>query len=73
MLRKSHSHAAKIAAVRFGPRLEKLEDRLQPGETGGNAYVTGTTDSPNFPTTPGAFKRRNRGTYDAFITKLAET
>jgi hypothetical protein len=38
------------------------------------AYVTGFTNSPNFPTTPGAFDRTfsgglDRGT-DAFVTKL---
>lgn len=36
----------------------------------GNAYVTGTTDSPDFPTTPGAFQRSLKGIEDAFITKL---
>jgi hypothetical protein len=38
---------------------------------GGNAYVTGLTDSVNFPTTPGAFDRTfNGGESDAFVTKL---
>ncbi len=41
-------------------------------DAGGNAYVTGTTGSTNFPTTPGAFKRRNRGARDAFVSKFAE-
>ncbi len=41
-------------------------------DTTGSVYVSGFTDSSNFPTTPGAFKRRNRGTNDAFVTKLAE-
>ena len=37
----------------------------------GNAYVTGETDSANFPTTPGAFDTTySGGTYDAFVTKL---
>ena len=35
-----------------------------------NAYVTGTTLSPDFPTTPGAFQRTLRGPSDAFVTKL---
>jgi len=39
---------------------------------GGNAYVTGPTDSPDFPTTPGAFQRTNRGALDVFVTKLAK-
>jgi hypothetical protein len=34
----------------------------------GNAYVTGETTSPNFPTTPGAFDLE--GSLDAFVTKL---
>ncbi len=48
------------------------------GETGydiavdstGNAYVTGTTYSTNFPTTPGALQRTIAGGDESFITKL---
>ena len=36
----------------------------------GAAYVTGSTESSDFPTTPGAF-RGHSGSSDAFITKLA--
>jgi hypothetical protein len=36
----------------------------------GRAYVTGTTDSKNYPTTPGAFDRTFNGNGDAFVTKL---
>src|SRR5439155_16790218 len=36
----------------------------------GNAYVTGTTDSTNFPTTPGAFQTSSSGSGAAFVTKL---
>jgi hypothetical protein len=45
----------------------------------GNAYVTGATRSPNFPTTPGAIQRTcNGGSYcgkygDAFVTKFNPT
>jgi len=39
----------------------------------GNAYVTGFTQSPNFPTTPGVFQLKNRGFPDAFVTKLNST
>ena len=36
----------------------------------GAAFVIGTTDSPDFPTTPGALDRRLNGPTDAFVTKL---
>ena len=37
----------------------------------GSAYVTGRTDSADFPTTPGAFDTTfNGGAADAFVTKL---
>jgi hypothetical protein len=42
-------------------------------DASGNAYVTGATDSPNFPTTAGAFQTRLAGSYDAFISKLNGT
>ena len=41
----------------------------------GNAYVTGSTDSTNFPTTPGAFqavKGGGRFDEDAFIAKITD-
>jgi hypothetical protein len=40
-------------------------------DASGNAYVTGYTDSPTFPTTPGAFRTVFKGGLnDVFITKL---
>jgi hypothetical protein len=36
----------------------------------GNTYITGRTNSANFPTTPGAYQTANRGGYDAFVTKF---
>jgi hypothetical protein len=37
----------------------------------GNAYVTGFTTSPNFPTTPGAFQTTSHGQEDAFVSKVS--
>jgi hypothetical protein len=37
----------------------------------GNAYVTGETDSANFPTTPGSLDTTRDGNGDAFVTKLS--
>jgi hypothetical protein len=48
-------------------------------DAGGNAYVTGTTNSTNFPTTADAFQLTYAGGYDvytfrdAFVTKLDPT
>ena len=39
----------------------------------GNAYVTGFSESTNFPTTAGAFQTSYGGGYDAFVTKLNAT
>ncbi len=39
-------------------------------DSAGSAYVTGLTDSTNFPTTPGAFQTSSGGSRDAFVTKL---
>ena len=39
----------------------------------GNAYVAGSTASPNFPTTPSALKSALGGTRDAFVLKLNPT
>jgi len=36
----------------------------------GHAFVTGYTDIPNFPTTPGAFQTAPQGGFDAFVIKL---
>jgi Beta-propeller repeat len=35
-----------------------------------NAWLTGSTSAPNFPTTPGAFDRSLGGPLDAFVTRL---
>ena len=45
-------------------------------DSSGNAYVAGSTNSPDFPTTPGAFQRMKKSTLtmsNAFVTKLNPT
>ena len=42
-------------------------------DTSGNSYVTGRTQSLNFPTTSGALQTANAGGGDAFVTKLNPT
>jgi hypothetical protein len=39
-------------------------------DAAGNAYVTGTTDSPDFPTTPGAFQTTCGGGGGGFVSEL---
>jgi hypothetical protein len=39
-------------------------------DTAGNAFVTGITDSADFPTTRGAFQSTLGGVNDAFVTTL---
>lgn len=42
-------------------------------DAGGNAYVTGSTNATDFPTTTDAFQPVNQGGFDAFVTKLNPT
>ena len=39
-------------------------------DSSGNAHVTGWTDSPAYPTTPGAYETTKSVAFDAFVTKL---
>jgi hypothetical protein len=39
-------------------------------DTAGNAYLTGMTDSTDFPVTPGAFDTTLNDSFDAFVVKL---
>jgi hypothetical protein len=40
-------------------------------DSDGHAYVSGRTESTDFPITPGAFQTANAGGSDAFVTKLS--
>lgn len=42
-------------------------------DTSDNIYLTGYTQSPNFPTTAGAFDQSHNGDSDIFVTKLSAT
>jgi hypothetical protein len=42
-------------------------------DTAGNAYITGFTQSINFPTTPGTFDTTFNTTFDTFVTKFNPT
>jgi len=42
-------------------------------DASGSAYVTGVTDSTDFPTTPGAFDTTHNGANDAFVATLNAT
>jgi hypothetical protein len=39
-------------------------------DASGNAYVTGSTDAPDFPVTANAYQAVNGGSYDAFVATL---
>jgi hypothetical protein len=55
-----------------GSQYESLNDIAV--DAAGNAFVTGSTDSRDFPVTPGAFQREHRGWHpgnrSGFVTKL---
>ncbi len=42
-------------------------------DASGNAYLTGTTESANYPTTSAAFDTSHNGNKDVFVTKLDNT
>jgi Beta-propeller repeat/Fibronectin type III domain len=42
-------------------------------DTSGNAYITGKTDSTDFPTLGGVLPNTNAGGFDVFVTKIAPT
>ena len=40
-------------------------------DSAGSAYVTGRTNAPDFPTTPGAFQSTVAGSYDVYVAKFS--
>jgi hypothetical protein len=59
-----------LGAGAVGAKVGSASNRIAV-DSFGNAYVTGYTRSPNFPTTPGAFQTTFGGGYgDAFVSKL---
>jgi hypothetical protein len=65
-------------AVAYSTFLGGSSDEIGAGiavDAGGNTYIVGTTQSPDFPTTVGAFKRTGAtsNVSDVFVTKLNAT
>ncbi|MDG6225198.1 MAG: fibronectin type III domain-containing protein [Candidatus Thermoplasmatota archaeon] len=42
-------------------------------DSNGNTFITGVTNSTDYPTTVGAYDRTHNGDYDVFVTKLDNT
>src|SRR5581483_7120455 len=42
-------------------------------DAAGNAFITGTTNSPNLPLSPGAFQNALKGSFDAFVAGFASS
>jgi hypothetical protein len=76
---KMNSTGSKLVYSTFlGGDEERVPPSLQNGngiavDRQGYAYVTGYTESLDFPTTPGAFDREHSGGRDTFVTKLNPT
>jgi hypothetical protein len=60
------------SALRYSTFLggSSIDDGLGIAVRGDNAFVTGSTLSVDYPTTPGAFDTTPNGDFDAFVTKL---
>jgi hypothetical protein len=52
-----------------GSLFEQIRDITT--DAAGNVYITGGTESANYPTTPGAYDRSHNGWFDVFITKFS--
>jgi hypothetical protein len=74
-----------VVLARFDPTLRRLLFATYLGGSGtelavgvgvdaeGNLYAIGNTNSPDFPTTVGAFRQQLNGGMDVFVTKLSPT
>ena len=58
-----------IYSVKFGGHSNDLAYSIAV-DANNNAYITGQTNSTNFPTTSGAYQANNVGKNDVFVTKL---
>ena len=66
---RSPSYDVAFSTYLGGSAYEQIRDITT--DAAGNVYVTGGGDSPDFPTTPGAFDRTPNGNFDVFVTKYA--
>jgi hypothetical protein len=64
--------SAILYSTYLGGSGNEIANRIAVDSTG-NAYVVGTTDSPNFPVTAGSFQALPQGGVDTFVTKLSST
>jgi hypothetical protein len=64
--------SAILYSTYLGGSGNEIGNRIAVDSTG-NAYVVGTTDSTNFPVTPGSFQAVAQGGIDTFVTKFNST
>jgi hypothetical protein len=62
--------SALVYSTLLGGSASDFEPRIAV-DTSGNAYIAGSTFSPDFPTTVGAFDTTHNGMLDAFVVKLS--
>jgi hypothetical protein len=62
-------HSLAFSTYIGGSELDQIRDVATDSQ--GNIYVTGGTASPDFPTTPGAFRTAHAGGTDGFVAKLS--
>ena len=63
--------SALVYSTYLGGSEVEFAERIALSKDGSNqAYIVGTTSSPNFPTTPGAFDTTANGGFDVFVTRL---